>query len=313
MNEVSWKYQSRFENEILFNSSSQTEYELGSASSNLSHPFNAAESDSRAFYLYRADELSASGLIMGEITGMQFNVNSLGDAMQRVNIRIKATSDTELSEYVEDADFTTVYAKNIEITETAWVNFDFTDFFTWDGSSNIIVDINFASPNGNTATIVKGSTLTWNCTLFSSHDDYCFNFNGPDLVDAPVNNLADLEDEVTICFWQYGGPEQPQSDCIFEAKDVNLNWILNIYLPWGDGRIYWDAGTAASYDRIDKTADNAAQYRGKWNHWAFIKKASLGQMAIYLNGNYGILVRVILCPLELLITFNWKASCRKLL
>ncbi|NPD44602.1 T9SS type A sorting domain-containing protein [Lentimicrobium sp. S6] len=284
MNEVSWKYQSRFENEIVFNSSSQSEYELGTGSSNLSHPFNAAESDSRAFYLFRADELSASGLTVGEITGIQFNVNSLGDAMQRVNIRIKATSDNELSGYVEDTDFTTVYAKNSEITETGWVNFDFTDFFTWDGSSNMIVDINFASPNGNTATTVKGSTLAWNCTLLSSHDDYCFNFNGPDLVSAPVDNLTDLEEEVTISFWQFGGPEQPQSDGIFEAKDANGARILNIHLPWSDGRVYWDAGTAAHYDRIDKTADNAEQYRGKWNHWAFTKKAALGQMKIFLNG-----------------------------
>ena len=285
MNDVSWKYVPRFEESIDYDDpNALTEHQVGSTGSNLMHPFNTSASDSRTFYLYRADELTAAGLTAGDITGLQFNVNSAGDAMQRLNIRIKSTSDEELADYVEDADFMTVYAKDTQITSSGWQTFNFTDFFDWDGSSNIIVDIHFSSELGNTASIVKGSAYSWDCGLTSSGNDYCYDFNGPDMIDLPVNNLTEIEDEITISFWLNGNEEQPQSDAVFEGKSADNKRIVNVHLPWSNGRIYWDAGTAAHYDRIDKVADNPAQYRGKWNHWAFTKKAPLGQMKIFLNG-----------------------------
>lgn len=285
MNNVSWKYAPRYEETIIYNNPNElTEYELGMPNTNFNHPFNAAASDSRTYYLFRADELQDAGLTAGDITGLQFNINSTGDDMQRLNIRIKATSEDELSSYVEDIDFTTVYSKDTEIPSTGWQSFHFTDFFAWDGSSNIIVDLNFSSINGNTATTVKGGAYVWDCAQTSSSEDYCYDFSGPDAIDAPVDNLSEIEDEITIAFWLYGNPEQPQDDGVFEAKAAGGERILNVHLPWSNSRIYWDAGTASHYDRIDKVADNLEQIKGKWNHWAFTKVAPLGQMKIFLNG-----------------------------
>ncbi len=285
MNEVSWKYQPRFEETIVYDDpNAMTEHQIGSSGSDLSHPFNASASDSRTFYLFRADELTAAGLSAGDITGLQFNINTMGDEMQRLNIRIKSTAEEELVDYVEDADFITVYSKDTEITSTGWHTFSFTEFFDWDGSSNIIVDINFSSDLGNAATTVNGSAYSWNCCLTSSENDYCYNFNGPDMIDLPVDNLSEIEDEITISFWLNGNEEQPQNDAVFEGKSADNKRIVNVHLPWSNGRIYWDAGIAAAYDRIDKEADSPDQYRGNWNHWAFTKKAPLGQMKIFLNG-----------------------------
>ncbi len=47
--------------------------------------------------------------------------------------------------------------------------------------------------------------------------------------------------------------------------------------------MYWDAGNAGGWDRIDKQA-NTQDYEGQWNHWAFTKNTSTAEMKIYLNG-----------------------------
>ena len=58
--------------------------------------------------------------------------------------------------------------------------------------------------------------------------------------------------------------------------------MLNIHLPWSDGLIYWDAGSEG-WDRIQKAAE-PGEYKGAWTHWAFVKDAAAGEMAIYRDG-----------------------------
>ena len=54
--------------------------------------------------------------------------------------------------------------------------------------------------------------------------------------------------------------------------------------PGENGQIYWDCGNdGGGYDRINKQATEA-EYEGTWQHWAFTKNATTGDMRIYLNG-----------------------------
>lgn len=285
MNDVSWKYKPRYEHFITWdNPGAVDSYTIGSNSMNLEYPFKSDESDFRSYFLYKSDELTGSGLSAGDITGMQFNIQTLGDAVQRLKIRLKNSSLDELGDHVEEDGFVTVYHKDTEFTSTGWQTIDFTEFFEWDGTSNIIVDVSFSSDDGTSPTIVKGENTGWNSTLLSNTEDTYFDFNGPDFIDVLEDNLNNFENEITISFWLNGSEEQPQADYIFEGVDVDGNRIVGSHLPWSNGRIYWDAGTSAHYDRIEKDADNPGQYKGNWNHWTLVKKAQLGQMKIYLNG-----------------------------
>jgi hypothetical protein len=54
-------------------------------------------------------------------------------------------------------------------------------------------------------------------------------------------------------------------------------------LPWDNKKIYFDCGTAGSYDRIEKEA-NPNDFQGRWTHWAFTKNAETGEMKIYCDG-----------------------------
>jgi hypothetical protein len=107
-------------------------------------------------------------------------------------------------------------------------------------------------------------------------------------IDQAEALFSDLKDEITISFWSYGNTEaNPRNSSILEARNKAGQRILNVHLPWGNGRIYWDAGKNPNnnnYDRIDKAATNS-NIEGQWNHWAFTKNAATGEMKIYLNGN----------------------------
>ncbi len=109
-------------------------------------------------------------------------------------------------------------------------------------------------------------------------------FDGTDdqvIVQNAANLFNSLSDQATISLWAYGGDAQPQSRTAFSAQNAGGGRVLQTHLPWGDRRVYWDAGN--SYDRIDRGADTA-EIKGQWNHWAFTKDAAAGVMRIHLNG-----------------------------
>jgi hypothetical protein len=55
-------------------------------------------------------------------------------------------------------------------------------------------------------------------------------------------------------------------------------------MPWSNNNMYFDAGNATGYDRINKVM-SAAEIQGQWNHWACVKKQTTGQMFIFKNGH----------------------------
>ena len=113
-----------------------------------------------------------------------------------------------------------------------------------------------------------------------------YNFDGNDqvLIADVASKFASIDDQVTIAFWQYGAASQPRSDTIFGGQKGGQR-IFNVHLPWGNGTIYWDAGYDGGYDRINKGGTTPDQYKGGWNHWAFTKDTTTGQMAVYHNGS----------------------------
>ncbi|EDM45289.1 hypothetical protein SCB49_05767 [unidentified eubacterium SCB49] len=284
MNDTAWEYVPRYEETIVYdNPNALTEYQVGNGSLSVDAPFNASLEDSHVQYLYRQSELSAAGLTAGDLTGMQFNVLDTGGEMQNVKISLKATTLNELDENVDLTGFTEVYSKNTTFSSTGWQHLDFTSFFNWDSTSNIIVDISFVGIEGEDAVLVSGSNYAWDCAAQASTTDSYFNFNGPDKIDVPTTNLGNIQDEITISFWVNGNEEQPQDDSVFDAIDVDGNRMINVHLPWSGGGVFWDAGDATGYDRIN-IALTEDQYKGVWNHWAFTKNAVTGVMNIYLNG-----------------------------
>lgn len=239
-------------------------------------------------YLYLADELAAAGLAPGPITGLRWDLDTDGGPLNFLTVGLKATAETSLSADVPDlGGFTPVYSLHTDFAGAGEQQLNFYQPFVWDGVSNVIVSYHFTStPTGGPANSLKMDLTAFESGLENNTPDNALLFSGVGQVALEPAPLASIDNEITIAFWCYGTPEtMPANSTIFEGRDDQNRRQANVHLPWGDSRVYWDCGNnGAGYDRIDKAA-NAADFEGKWNHWAFTKNAATGQMRIYLNGS----------------------------
>ncbi|MEQ9553056.1 MAG: LamG domain-containing protein [Coleofasciculus sp. G3-WIS-01] len=105
-----------------------------------------------------------------------------------------------------------------------------------------------------------------------------------DYVDLPPEISTLINPEITIEFWAKGGAGLPKNTSIIDANNAAGERIFTIHFPWSTSSVTWDAGDAGNCDRLQLSVQDA-DYKGVWVHWAFVKNATDGTMAIYRNGN----------------------------
>jgi hypothetical protein len=288
MTTPSYSYHPYYEKYIVHNNTiSFDSATIAGNTLNINHPLNAAIPVCRSQYLWTATQLSAAGLIAGNITGIRFNIQTAGSVLQHLTIRVKAsTLDSVTTGNYEKTGFTTVFNRKTTFSSAGWQPVEFTNFFNWDGVSNLVFDISYSNQTGAASTIVKGANSGFSSGVTTALNDRNIFFQGSDYIDVPYHVFDNLDSAVTISFWAYGDLlHQPQNQSIFQGNDSLGQRVLNCHLPWGDGTIYWDAGNSgtSSYDRVSKAA-SAVDYAGNWTYWTFTKSAATGRMKIYKNG-----------------------------
>lgn len=194
-NGKAWKYTPRFEKFVVreqttregnTNSNGQSIDSIGFINllKETPEPFNTGLAGSRAQYLWRSQELSDANLLAGAITGMRFYVTEAGSGMQRLTIRIKQTSLQELTPAtVQNDGFTTVFERNYTLASTGEITIPFTVPFTWNGSSNIVVDIMQSNvTEGVNAQIAFDNTSFTHLLQDKNYDDRYAQFDGSDYI-----------------------------------------------------------------------------------------------------------------------------------
>ncbi len=281
-----YSYHQYIHKDVVYNSvTSETVANIGAGSEALSHPFGTAAAVSKAQYLWTAAELSAAGLTAGDITSLRLNISSVASAANFLRIRMKHTSQTELSAANPELDgFTEVYFINAPL-ELGENNFRFYQAFDWNGSSNLLVEMSFTNALADTDNSVMGHEAGFAAGLVSQDKNYGLEFTGSESILLPETSFANISDEITISMWYYGNPDiLPANTTAFEGTDNQNRRQVNVHLPWSNSQVYWDCGSDGNYDRINQPANNS-DFAGQWNHWAFTKNTHIGSMNIYLNGN----------------------------
>jgi hypothetical protein len=119
--------------------------------------------------LITAAELTAAGLVAGNITSVAFDVVTPSTAtLLGFTVNMKATSLTALTAF-ETTGFTTVYS-NASYTPSASGGYAnntivFSTPFNWDGTSNIIIETCFASSSFTTNAVFNQSATAYQSTL----------------------------------------------------------------------------------------------------------------------------------------------------
>ncbi|TND09043.1 MAG: hypothetical protein FD123_1446 [Bacteroidetes bacterium] len=262
---------------------------IGNGNTTTPAPFGASRPVSRTQYLWKASEMTAAGMNAGNITGMQFFLQTLGGQLRNMTIRMQHTVLDSLTQQTFTAGgFTDVYMQNTSFASGGWNSLQLTTPFNWDGTSNLLIEITYDGLQASADNVLAADTTqTFKSALLNAGNDRDVSAVSGGYVSIPLNaELAGIDSFVTVSFWTYGNAAlQPMNGTSFEAVDSLGQRVINAHLPWSDSRIYWDAGNSggSSYDRIDKAA-TTAEIEGQWIYWSFTKNVATGSMKIYKNG-----------------------------
>jgi hypothetical protein len=236
----------------------------------------------RTQFMYTVDELLGFGLTAGWIGEVALHIGNQVHEGGLLELRMGHAASAELSTW-SAANLQSVYTGTFNPSPNSEYALTLNTPFQWDGEAPLVFELLYtAIEEGDTTEIIgnQGPSVT----VASAESDRYIDFNGNGFVSVPPAAFEALTDEVTVTLWVKGDPGvQPANQYCFEGRNASNQRVINSHLPWGNGRVYWDAGQSGGYDRIDKQAA-PNQYAGGWNHWAFTKNATEGSMHIYLNG-----------------------------
>ncbi len=129
-------------------------------------------------YLYRASELAAALGTGGRITSVGFNVGQFNSnaSLESFTIRMACTNDTAINAFVNTGLQTVVGPISYVPINNPWNNHQLTNWFDWDGQSNLIIDVCWNNPNtsGSANNKARVTTTTFNsCVYASANTNQC--------------------------------------------------------------------------------------------------------------------------------------------
>ena len=253
-------------------------------------PFNVSNNGGRYQMLLSASELSNAGVVAGNIESLSLFLTSItvNGELKYPRISIKGTTDPTLTAFHTNG-FTQVYnashwSGGSQSALTSGSNeLLFYQPFAWNGTDNLIIEFYFENTQEALNTLDFGGefSVTDNALVYNKMNG-CAHFTGSNSSLLEFSDI-DMGNDLTITFWSKGTGSAATNTSILEAYDTVGNRIINIHMPWSDNNMYFDAGQGPGYDRIFK-AMSASEIDNTWNHWAFVKKQSTGEMFIYKNG-----------------------------
>ena len=141
------------------------------------------------------------------LTGLRFNVETAASELKGLKIRMKHTLENDLDQNAfENQSLVTVFDQNTSLNPTSWNSLDFTTPFSWDGTSNILVEISYSNKTSGTNNTVNSSTTGFVSGIHSGGTDNYLSFNGPDFVkfENASNIFDNVDEQITVSFWMNG-------------------------------------------------------------------------------------------------------------
>jgi hypothetical protein len=123
-------------------------------------------------YLIRASEITAAGGSAGSLSQISLNISSASNTLSSFAIGIASTAQTDFTAGDMDA-VTTVYSSTSEsaFSSTGWRTINFSTLFSWDGTSNIIIQICWGRQDPNTSQGELNITSPgYTCTKYQRSD-----------------------------------------------------------------------------------------------------------------------------------------------
>jgi hypothetical protein len=249
-------------------------------------PFPTHQQGSKYQFIIRGAELLASGVQPGPLNSLRLNT-PMGGMLWHPVIRIANTQEQQVTQFLNPS-FTEVYrashapGMSFPPLTPGWNNFVFYQDFIWDGVSNLLIEFTFSNdlPTAPLDFVMDANTTPMAVSYAMRNGQ--LELSGTNHTLSSFAN-EEIGNQFTIEFWSKGNGNAGQNTTFMEALDTAGRRIFNIHMPWSNNNIYFDAGDETGYDRINQAA-SATEIDAEWNHWAFVKDQTTGQMFIYKNG-----------------------------
>ena len=262
----------------------ETQSTIGNGNLSLPNVLQPDQKSSKSQYLFTEAELTAAGVVTGDIDGVVLNALN-GSKAEFLRVKIKHTTAANLDvNNVDQGGFTEVYFASVNFSNGG-NRLQFYTPFNWDGVSNLLLELSTTNSTPGSILNIEGDSTSF-ISAVSAVNNYHINTTGGSSFAIPSSVFNTVNNEISLSFWSKGNPGVSSvNTTIILGKDAGGNRQLNIHLPWGNSQVFLDCGNNGSaYDRINKTA-GAQILENSWNHWAFTKNGVSGEMKIYLNGN----------------------------
>jgi len=263
---------------------SENQYAIGAGTTPVTQLLPTDKHSGKSQVLITAAELTAAGFSAGSIHGLLLEATSGGTA-QFFRLAIQHTSLSALTtDSIVLQGFTEVFNQHYIFT-TGSNRIQFHTPFTWDGTSNLLLQLSFTNTVTSTPVVLAGA-LTAQPSTLSSAENFALDLGASALITLNTSQMGSISNQITVSFWSYGDSARlPANTSILYGYAANGGQRqVNVHLPWANGSVYFDCGFSGSYDRINKAA-TASEYEGQWNHWTFTKNTATGTMQMFLNGN----------------------------
>lgn len=156
----------------ITNINNETLADVASGAESFERTLNTANIAGKSQYLYTAAELLNAGLTPGNIDGLSLNILGEAGEARFLKINIKHSTKTELNGLIDMQGFDEVYHKHTTLVPNQLNRFNFHTPFSWDGSSNILVEFQFTNVDAvnPSQTLVQGESSSQNMGLSSTNE-----------------------------------------------------------------------------------------------------------------------------------------------
>ncbi|MNJ84228.1 hypothetical protein D3C87_16760 [compost metagenome] len=215
------------------------------------NPFSAFYGGVKHQILFTAAELTAQGLVTGsQVNSITFDLNAFAaNACANLTIRMGNTSNTALTGFVTGT--STVYGPTTYTpSATGLVTFTLTTPFTWNGTSNIVVEtVHNAGNSGNgSGTRTNTTTTPTNTVYYGATDNVAGGIAGYDALSA----------------WGTSGASALRPNVRFAYTNVVPTWSPagTLYTNAGATTAYTGTATSSVYAKPTTTTTYIATYTG---------------------------------------------------
>lgn len=233
--------------------------------------FDARLMSQRSHFMYRAAELTTAGIPAGDITSISINLNKQSTrAFSNLTIRMGMTTvpflvDLSGSPVINvTSPMTTVKTLASYTTLAGWNNFTLDVPFTWNGTSNLVIEVCFnnasaaAGDNVDRLSVYQDGSGSQGNLFYQANINCGQSFSGPTFAQyKPIIQL------------NYGNPGNPVANTTVTSLPQYLGPNADVYFYSNTGQIMARVTNLGSHDygctqvSVDRTGTTSAQF---WNN-----------------------------------------------